>query len=408
MDGAEANRSSCRSAAAPRLFDDLVRTDPSPAGDGEDSFTFMNRVDQQFWSRVRDQLEEWFADYPLDAAADLVGRFRDSDPRQHHAAWWELYLFTLYRRLGYSVTVHPTVAGTTAQPDFLVVRGDEELYVEAAVVFSGIVDEQRHAAREAWIYDLVNKATNPNFHVELEFDRLGTRRPKETELIRPLEQWLTGLDPDEVATAVDAGQEPPELYLPVRDWRLIFTALPVKPEHRGKPGRLLGIYPAMSGAVNDKEMARKTLNRKGSHYGRMDKPFVVALLCMSSFMEDNDIEQALFGSLAYQYYVNDPSREGKWVRQRDGFWMRGTQPRGTRVSAVLAATGLTPWRPAYRLPRLWLNPWATKPLTVIDPFPTATANDHGLVISTDTNIEAHIILGLPKNWPEHKPLFKRQ
>jgi hypothetical protein len=54
----------------------------------------------------------------------------------------------------------------------------------------------------------------------------------------------------------------------------------------------------MSGAVNDKEMARKTLNRKGSHYGQMDKPFVVALLCMSSFMEDNDIEQALFGSLA--------------------------------------------------------------------------------------------------------------
>jgi hypothetical protein len=55
---------------------------------------------------------------------------------------------------------------------------------------------------------LVNKATNPNFHAKLEFDRLGTQRPKETELIRPLEQWLTGLDPDEVAAAVDAGQEP--------------------------------------------------------------------------------------------------------------------------------------------------------------------------------------------------------
>jgi hypothetical protein len=31
----------------------------------------MNRVDQPFWSRVRDQLEEWFGDYPVDAAADL-------------------------------------------------------------------------------------------------------------------------------------------------------------------------------------------------------------------------------------------------------------------------------------------------------------------------------------------------
>lgn len=395
-----ANR--CRPASAPTLFDDLVRTDPAPASHGEDSFTFMNRVDQLFWCRVRDQLEEWFGEYPMDVAADLVGRFRDSDPRQHVAAWWELYLFTLYRRLGYSVTVHPNVSGTTAQPDFLVVRDDEELYVEAAVVFSGIVDEERHNAREAWIYDLVNKASNPDFHVGLEFDRLGVQRPKTTELTQPLEQWLTGLDPDEI----DAGQEPPELYLSVRDWRLIFAAFPVKREHRGNPGRLLGIYPATAGVVNDKEMVRKTMKRKGSHYGIPDKPFVVALLCMSSFMEDGDIEQALFGSLAYQYYVGEPRRrEGQWVRQRDGFWMRGTQPRGTRVSAVLAGTDLMPWCPARQLPRLWLNPWATQPLIVTDPFPTATVNNHGRVVSTDTNVEAHVILGLPKGWPDPRSPF---
>lgn len=114
----------------------------------------MNRVDQPLWCRVRGQLEEWFREYPMDAAADLAGRFRDSNPLQHFAAWWELYLFTLYRRLGYSVTVHLTVSGTAKQPDFLVTRGDEELYVEAAAVFSGIVDESRHGEREGWIYDL--------------------------------------------------------------------------------------------------------------------------------------------------------------------------------------------------------------------------------------------------------------
>ncbi len=384
------------SASAPTLFDDLVRTDPAPAGHGEDSFTFMNRVDRPFWRRVRDQLEEWFSEYPQDAAADLVSRFRESDPGQHFAAWWELYLFTLYRRLGYSVTVHPTVTGTTTQPDFLVVRDDEQLYVEAAAVFSGIVDKEQNGDGKAWIYDVVNKATNPNFHVELDFHRLGTQRPKATELIQPLEQWLTGLDPDEI----DAGQEPPKFHLPVGDWGLIFTALPVKREHRGKPGRLLSIYPVSAGVVNDKEMVRKTLKGKGGHYGLLDKPFVIALLCMSSFMEDDDIEQALFGSLAYQYYVGEPRRhEGQWVRQRDGFWMRGTKPQGTRVSAVLAGTGLMPWRPARQLPRLWLNPWATKPLTVTDPFPTATANDLGLAVSTDTNVEAHLVLGLPKDWP---------
>jgi hypothetical protein len=95
------------------------------------------------------------------------------------------------------------------------------------------------------------------------------------------------------AATVDAGQEAPELYLPVRDWSLIFTALPVKREHRGEVSRLLGVSPGTAGPINDKEMVRKTLDRKGSHYGQADKPFVVALLCMSSFMEDDDIEQAL-------------------------------------------------------------------------------------------------------------------
>jgi hypothetical protein len=385
--------------SAPTLFDEIARTDPAPARHGEGNFAFMNRVDRPFWRRVRDQLEEWFREYPMDAAADLAGRFRDSDSRQHFGAWWELYLFTLYSRLGYLVAVHPTVSGTTAQPDFLIARGDEELYVEAAVLFSGIVDEGRHDEREAWIYDLVNKATDPNFHVGLEFDRLGMQLPKAMELIRPLEQWLAGLDPDGVAAEIDAGQEAPELYLGVRDWRLIFTAFPVKREHRGEIGRLLGVYPATAGPVNDKEMVRKTLNRKGSHYGPLDKPFVVALLCMSSFMGDDDMEQALFGSLACRYYVNEPSRKVHWVRLRDGFWMRGSQPRGTRVSAVLAGTDLMPRRSACRLPRLWLNPWGTRPLTVTDPFPTATANDRGLVVSAETDFEAHVVLGLPKDWP---------
>lgn len=387
------------------LFDDLVRTDPAPASHGEDSFTFMNRVDQPFWRRVREQLEAWFDEYPPDATADLVGRFRDFDPRQHFAAWWELYIFTLYRKLGYSVTVHPTVSGTTTQPDFLVARDDEELYVEAAVVFSGIADESRHGNREAWIYDLINKVANPNFHVGLDFDHIGIRRPKDAELIGPLEQWLTGLDPDEVIVGIEAGHEVPKCYLSVRDWKLVFRAFPVKREYRGKSGRLLGMYPVTAGIVNNKEMIRKALNRKGGRYGLPDKPLVVALLCMSSFVEDDALDQALFGSVAYQYYVNEPSRQGKWIRQRDGFWVRGTRPKGTRVSAVLAGMGVMPWCLTRQLPRLWLNPWASRPLIVTEPFPTATVNHRGLVVSADTGVGAHVVLGLPKEWPGPEQSF---
>ncbi len=95
---------------------------------------------------------------------------------------------------------------------------------------SGIVDdEQRHGAREGWIFDLVNQAQSPNFHVQLQFDSVGMQRPTVREIVRPVEEWLESLDPDTVAQAREADGELPELPLRVRDWELAFTALPIKP-----------------------------------------------------------------------------------------------------------------------------------------------------------------------------------
>jgi hypothetical protein len=384
---------------AGQLFDDMIRVDGAPARHAEGSYAFMNRVNQPFWRRVRDQLEAYFRDYPTGHALDVVSRFTDDDPQQHYAAWWELYLFALFSRLGYAVAPHPDVDGATKKPDFLLARGSDQLYVEAAVVFSGIAEDGRNGPREAWIYDLVNKATSPNFNVGLEFDRLGMLRPKDRELIAPLEQWLNNLDPDEVSAAMDNGDEPPELCLPVRDWGLMFTAHPIKPEYRGKPrNRLLGAYPAYGGFVNDQHKLRKTLNKKAGHYGVLDKPFIIAVMGMSPFMDNEDVENALFGNIVYRYSVNEPG-DGRWVRNRDGLWMRGTQPRATRVSGVLMGTGVFPWNHTHELPRLWTNPWAAWPLHATEPFPTATSDDTGTVTYTDTPTAARDIFGLPEDWP---------
>jgi hypothetical protein len=125
-----------------RLFDDIVRSDASPSPYGEDTFSFYNRVDGTYWQRIRDTLETWFSEYPSEHAADLRGRFRSNRQGAHAGALWELYLHRLLGRLGYDLRVHPEVPDTSHQPDFEARRGIERMYVEAAVVFSGIVDEQ--------------------------------------------------------------------------------------------------------------------------------------------------------------------------------------------------------------------------------------------------------------------------
>ena len=80
----------------------MERTDPGHARYGEDSFSFLDRVDQRYWERIRNELESWFAGYPDEEKADLKARFRDKSPAQHFAAWWELYLHRLFSRLGFA------------------------------------------------------------------------------------------------------------------------------------------------------------------------------------------------------------------------------------------------------------------------------------------------------------------
>lgn len=59
----------------PRLFDDLERTDARPAGYAEPSFDHLNRRAGHAWNHIRDLLEDWFSQFPIEGCADLQGRF---------------------------------------------------------------------------------------------------------------------------------------------------------------------------------------------------------------------------------------------------------------------------------------------------------------------------------------------
>lgn len=144
------------------LFDEIGRTDRRPADHSEGSFRFLNRVDAPYWQRVRDVMEEWFGRVPSDSAADIRGRFRDRDDRQHMGAFWELYVHEALRREGFTMTGHPDLVGSPHKPDFLAHRGDESFYVEATV--SWPVGEQLAAERRrSRFYDAVNKCGRRTF-----------------------------------------------------------------------------------------------------------------------------------------------------------------------------------------------------------------------------------------------------
>jgi len=384
---------------ATALFDDLTRTDPKPARQAESSFAFLNRVDQPFWARVRDAHEDWFREYTGDRR-DLRARFRSSAPEQHFGAWWELYLFTLFTRLGFVVETHPKLADVSRRPDFRLRRDDDSFLVEAMYVQSGLAGERRSGAREAWVVDPINALEHPNFFVGLSFDHAGTVRPGTAEVVAGITDWLDGLNPDR------AGDYERRTFT-AKDWKFTLTAFPVKPEARARRrDGLIGIHSPVSGWVQDAGQLRKSLRGKAQKYGTPSEPFLLAPLMMSGFADTEDVAEALLGDDAVRISLSEAYQPVP-IRRGNGFWVSEHGIRGTRISGLLVGSGLQPWSLVSVLPALWLNPFATHPLLASLPFQTNSWDAEGVFREGAPSAHAADVLGLPADWPGPEAPFPR-
>jgi hypothetical protein len=383
-------------SSAASLFDDFERTCTSPATYSEATFEYLNRAAGERWGTARAVCEAWFADYPAESRAELRGRFRSCDEGQHGGAWWELYVYTLYKRLGYEVEVHPPVPGKGTNPDFLVALGPHEMYVECTVIFATDGPITATPAIEAWIYDCIDSTTNRNFLVGLKIEQAGNITPSAKDVARPLDDWLATLDPEAVPADVEATNTEgelgayPEKTFHVRDWILTYTAIPNPPDGRYPGGRLLGSLPSKEASWSrDADKIFDAVKSKGGHYGSidtLDKPLIVAVLSVGAFTEEEDVSDALFGRRAVEFIPGD--RESiRWVRQRDGYW-RPNSERGGRVSGVLFSHDMRPWSVASHLPSAWINPWARNPISGHPPLTTFTADAQGLgPITADRSLQ---------------------
>jgi hypothetical protein len=382
------------------LFDDVRRTDPSPAAGGEDSFAFLNRVGSSYWAEVRRILDEWYSRYPAEERPALRRSFRSPLPGQHWASWWELYLHELFIRLGYRVTIHPALPDSPKSPDFELRRDAARLYVEATVLFSGVTTSDRFPP---WLFDAINSVDNQSFCVRVvEIAQAGTQRLKDREIAQPLQEWLNEHDPDDVRTRAQHGYGYPQLSLHRRDWEIVFEAWPVAPGSGEKPHRVFGAGPIQAGWANDSDQLKSKLKAKAGRYGRPDVPLVTAVLVNSITMKRLDIEQALFGREAMLVPPNGAGAP-QWVRQRNGFWVRADGPQNQRVSAALTAVNLHPGNASRVTPEVWLNPWANHPLGESWPFPEVTANDSGQISYRAASPDMPALLGVPPDWPGGEP-----
>lgn len=362
--------------AGPWLFPERSRTDPSPAGDEEPSWAFLDRVNDPVFDRVRRLMNAWFAEYPPGENEDLRRRLASSDRVEFRAAWLELYLHALHRRLGFEVIPHPELPGVSTRPDFRLIRGGSSLLLEATSI-----GNRADAARERRIDRItaaINRTRCADFYLLFEIEQEGTSSPPMRDVRRRLERWIADLDWESLRAAVEAGCAPQVLPLHVEvvgDWTFSFQAWPRKPELRGVEGPAIGAGPSGGGVWDHAGTLLDRLEQKAGKYGAPGEPMIIAVRMDHMGVREDDIESALLGPTIGRA---DPARPGNYVdtgRRGKGFFRSASgDPRNRHVTGVLFLDEqLMPWSITKFAPVLWLHPDPLHALA-IDPMPWASVD----------------------------------
>jgi hypothetical protein len=385
------------------LFSDIDRTFKGSKLYAEPDYDYLDRSARPEAGSIRAVLEKWFAQYPCSDRGDLLGRFTSPSDTQHNSAGFELYLYELFRLLGYSVQVHPeTSSGKTTRPDFLLRDANgSRMYVEAVQTTDVSTEEQGAQARLNVVYDAINRLEVFGWFLGVKARNYPVNPPSGRNLRRQLKDWLEGLDPEQVTESV---KKTGHHALPMFDyadgeWRIQFTAFPRSPEKRDKPVRaVLGVLFGGAQWLNTWEVLRDTLIFKGSRYGDLDAPLVIAVNADVLHLDEIDIMEALFGKERYLINLDEQDHEPEMQRASNGFWNGPKGPRYTRVAGVLIGFDVNPWTYGVRNLTLYQNPWAKMEVSgPISTLPRKVPLDGQM--DSVAGCHAKDILQLPQGYP---------
>jgi hypothetical protein len=350
-------------------------------------------------------MQEWLERTPLGFAGRVAREFRSTRDRQCLAAFWELYVFTIFTRLGYRIELEPPIPGTRRLADFLVGGIDDQAVVEATVSFDEETDT--HASRrQGEAYEALDRTDSPNFFIWIDVEQGVGSMPGLAAVRRELEDWLATLDPNAIAADFNDGptrDRLPERAITAGTWRFRFEAIPKSRYARGQSGiRPLGVFGTAGPTIlNTITRLRDALIAKADQTRGADLPVLVALNAHGFFVDEDDIYASLFGNDAIQFKVGSDGVVGTTAITRPtGFWTEHRIGRRAHVSGVLTAENLGPWNVGQVEPTLWLNPWADRPLELDMPFQRREIDlATGTVRTLPAREMAADILALGADWP---------
>lgn len=390
-----------------KLFDEILRTRKGPKNHAEPKFNYINLSARKPYNLIRGLLEEWFSSYPENAKKDLRARFRSSDDIEHLAAFFELYLFNLLRKIGFDVEVHPEIQGKSTHPEFKVFYNGEPVFYLEATLAAPSEDEIAARKRENIIYESIDKINSPDFFLLVHVKRSSGKNPSGRMWRKKIEKWLSSLDYENIYLIFKENRFNELPVLPLKDegWEVELKPIPKGRDARGKPEiRPIGIKYFSLFPCRESEHIRKAVIKKAKKYSKLNLPFIIAINTANdlTIVDNEDMLDALFGD-SFEKYLLSPDGEileNFSGRKPNGSWIGLNGPRYRSVSAIIIFSRLCCENIANCTPVLWHNPSAKMSLNEkLIPLPQNIPN----IIKKDYEFKPgkpiHEILCLPQAWP---------
>jgi len=379
------------------IFDDKPRDRREPMREGERLFDFYDTCAVDTFVTYRALVNEWVSEMPTADAAKLINDMRKGSNAQFKSALCELIVHRMLHRLGYLVEIHPRLAHTTNQPDFLAkdTKGRPLCYVEATATHFANA-ETSQANREAQLYNAIDlKARLPSgFVLGYSLEQTGAASPKSTWFAAEIGKWAR-------QNAEEARQKELGASFERDGWRVEVTLH----QCSHKPKSAIGISSGGARWLAPEIELRNALDEKGSKYGDLGAPYLIVVAdARGEVMSSHDVSEALTVALL-GYEVNPERLDAAGMDQsplirESGFWFGRGHPDNVHVSAVLFMPDaeITQLRRSERGGIVAQNPWAKYPLSP-DFLPLQQLRALDNQWRHVEGAKTADVLGIPLGWP---------
>lgn len=350
-----------------QLFDEMVREYLGPSKYSEPHWQFLNRSARAVFQYIREVLDGWFRNYeaPPDKRHHLWTDFRSDRDTKHLSAFFELYLYHLFKNQGFDVKVEPE--WEQGRPDFLLTSAEgKEILLEATGIYPERWFGEAKKLEQKVIDYLDENLDSPDFFLHIRIANAPDDPPPYAQMQRYLQKKLAQLDYDQVLQ--DAlGREGmglnrfPSIPWVHDTWTIEFIAIPKRNDARGKTGvRPTGSMFYDFTWVDSTPSLKACIDSKYGHYGDLRIPYILAINVVDPFADEESLLDALFGQEVWNL---DLETDKTFVsRQPNGAWFGPNGPQKKRVSGICVFWRLRPENMHTVNPMIWHHPSANYPL----------------------------------------------